>query len=177
MADIFVSYKKEDFPVASRVVRHLIDRGYSVWWDHDLTPRTAWDVEIERQLVQARAVLVLWSASAVATIDTPRGREGTFVRKEAQLAADMNKYVPARIERCDLPLAFRDRQTADLSSWDFIGAENTEWQKVLGWIAAYVDAAPPAEQVPVPSPKSDWIGSFSIFGGPRSDKVILAPDD
>ena len=49
MADAFISYKKEDFQIAERVVTGLRNEGFSVWWDDGLTPKTAWDEELERE--------------------------------------------------------------------------------------------------------------------------------
>jgi formylglycine-generating enzyme required for sulfatase activity len=139
MADIFVSYKKEDHAKAERIVAVLRADGYSVWWDDNLTPRNSWDAEIEHQISAAKVVLVLWSAKAAALTRQPNGEmTGSFVRKEAQYALERGKYVASWIERCELPLAFADRQTADLSSWNFTAVDHSEWRKVLSWIAPLV---------------------------------------
>ena len=41
MADIFLSYKKEDRAVAKRLVGALEATGKSVWWDDALNPQQA----------------------------------------------------------------------------------------------------------------------------------------
>lgn len=127
MADVFVSYKKEDRAWAEEVVAAVEAAGYSVWWDDDLTPRSTWDSEIEREIAAAKAVLALWTARSVA--------EGTFVRIEALYAKEHRKLVPVRLERCQLPLAFGTVQTADLSSWNRKDASHSEWRRTLGWLA------------------------------------------
>ena len=38
MADIFLSYKKEDRVIAQRLVAALRKAGKSVWWDDALNP-------------------------------------------------------------------------------------------------------------------------------------------
>lgn len=82
VADVFLSYKKEDRAKAERAVAALEAAGYSVWWDDDLTPRNSWDAEIEREIAAAKAVLVLWPPRARETHtpkrarSAPAGREG-----------------------------------------------------------------------------------------------------
>ena len=56
MADVFISYKKEDFQLAERVVAALQAEGFLVWWDDSLTPESAWDAELEREIAAAAAV-------------------------------------------------------------------------------------------------------------------------
>jgi len=144
MADVFLSYKKEERAEAERVVLALEAAAYSVWWDDNLTPRSSWDAEIERELKAAKAVLVLWSPLATDEI--------SFVRIEASYAKDHGKLVPARIERCDLPLRFRDVQTADLTGWDRCDPEHAEWRRTLRWLSLLVGRQPRPFSVP-PTPK------------------------
>jgi hypothetical protein len=64
---------------------------------------------IEGALREARAVIVLWSAAAVAS---------DWVKAEAEEGAARGILVPAMIEIVALPLRFRRIQAADLSAWD-----------------------------------------------------------
>jgi hypothetical protein len=43
VADVFISYKKEDRDRAEGVVSALRADGFSVFWDEGLTPKEAWD--------------------------------------------------------------------------------------------------------------------------------------
>ena len=97
MADIFISYKKEDFASAERVATALRGEGFSVWWDDGLTPKAAWDATVEGEIAAAASVVVLWS---------PRSVASDWVRTEAHYAQDKGKLVPVMIETCTLPLAF-----------------------------------------------------------------------
>ncbi|MEM6625797.1 MAG: TIR domain-containing protein, partial [Pseudomonadota bacterium] len=47
MADIFVSYKKEDAGRVVRIVEGLRAEGLSVWWDHGIAPGSQWDQTIQ----------------------------------------------------------------------------------------------------------------------------------
>ena len=85
MADVFVSYKREDNAIDGRVVTALQESGVSVWWDDGITPRQAWDTEIELAISAASTVVVLWS---------PRSVVSDWVRTEAHYGKDRGKLVP-----------------------------------------------------------------------------------
>lgn len=129
MADVFVSYQKRDRALAQRVVNALSQSGYSVWWDDRLTPAERWDRMIERELLQAKCVLVLW---------TPRSVESEWVRIEANAAkgAKPPKLVQARFEQCELPIAFSLTQFADVAERD-LGTQSDGWIKVVEWVQLY----------------------------------------
>lgn len=125
MADVFVSYKKEDRALAQRVVEALEAEGFSVWWDDDITPRESWDMMIEREAAAAKALVVLW---------TPKSVASEWVRAEAQRGKDLGKLVPFMMQACQLPLAFSMIQAADLSGWGGDRAD-ARWRKAVGWVS------------------------------------------
>ncbi len=84
------------------------DEGFSVWWDASLHSGETFDEVIERNLREAKAVVVLWS---------PRSVTSRWVRAEATLADRRNKLAPAIIEPCDRPIIFELTHAADLSEW------------------------------------------------------------
>lgn len=125
MADVFISYKKEDRASTERIVAALRTEGFSVWWDDSLTPKASWDAEIEHEISIASTAVVLW---------TPRSVASDWVRTEAHYAQDRGKLVPVMLEPCKLPIAFLLRQTIDLTAWR--GArDDRHWRKLLTWIA------------------------------------------
>ena len=65
MTDIFVSYSREDQPVARRFAENFEREGFSVWWDQALSPGEAFDQVTEQALEDAKAVVVLWSRTSV----------------------------------------------------------------------------------------------------------------
>lgn len=134
LADIFVSYKKEDRPTAEKLVAALRRAGKSVWWDDALNPSQAWDAMIEREIAQARHVLVLW---------TPRSVQSDWVRTEAHYAQDHGKLVPVIAEPCSPPIAFMLRQAVNLSSGRF-DESDPNWTKLLGWLEGGAAEHPPA---------------------------------
>ena len=65
MADVFISYAREDRLAAQRVAGALQRHGWSVWWDADIPPGKTWDELIERELAAASCAVVLWSATSL----------------------------------------------------------------------------------------------------------------
>ncbi len=124
MADVFLSYKREDAEIARRIVEALRESGISVWWDDGITPRQAWDTEIEQAISAASTVAVLWS---------PRSVTSDWVRTEAHYGKERGKLVPAVIEPCTIPIAFSLTQTVNLSGWNG-NREDRQWLKLLTWI-------------------------------------------
>jgi curved DNA-binding protein CbpA len=124
MADVFLSYKKDDRAIAEAAVAALERAGYSVWWDERLTPLEHWDRLIEQEIEAAKAVLVLWTARSV---------ESDWVRIEANYGAEHAKLIQVRVGGCKTPLAYSMLQRADLDeNSDFSGSA---WRKALDWIA------------------------------------------
>lgn len=60
MADIFISYAREDFSRAELLAKTLASR-WSVWWDKEVTIGRRFPAEIDRELAAAKCVVVLWS--------------------------------------------------------------------------------------------------------------------
>ena len=138
MADVFISYKKEDRANVERIVSALQNEGLSVWWDDSLTPKASWDSEIERELSQAAAALVLW---------TPLSAASDWVRTEAHFAQERGKLIPVMLENCKLPIAFLLKQTIDLTKWR--GArDDRHWRKLLTWIVDLAATKPGNANIP-----------------------------
>lgn len=110
MSDVFVSYKAEDRRRVQPLVEALQADGLSVWWDEHIGTGDAWRETIERQLDEARCVVVVWSKRSV-------GPEGRFVREEASRAQRRGAYVPVLIDAVEPPLGFGESQATPLRRW------------------------------------------------------------
>ena len=106
--DIFLSYARHDQSIARMFADSLVLEGFTVWWDASLRSGETFDEVIEKELRDAKAVVVLWSTRSVAS---------RWVRAEATLADRRNKLVPAMIEACDRPIIFELTHAADLCDW------------------------------------------------------------
>jgi hypothetical protein len=104
MADIFISYAREDWETAKMLAHALAAQGWSVWWDRRIPTGRRFHEVIQRELTAARCVIALWSTAALSS---------PWVREEAQDGLDRDILVPAKIEMVRLPIGFRTVQTAD----------------------------------------------------------------
>ena len=107
MANIFLSYDREDAARARSVAAVLEKAGHSVWWDRHITGGAQYSKEIEAALKLADAVVVLWSRRSV---------DSAWVRDEAAAGRDTNRLVPVRLDSTEPPMGFRQYQTIDLAS-------------------------------------------------------------
>ena len=107
MADVFVSYCRRDKARVQPLVAAIEDMGWSVWWDPAIVPGQEFDRQIDTELKDAAAVLVVW---------TPESVESRWVRGEARDAAERNVLVPVRFENAQLPIDVRAFHTIDLDN-------------------------------------------------------------
>src|ERR1700761_6279201 len=120
MADVFISYARADRQRVAMLVDAIKSAGWSVWWDPEISPGQEFDTRIEAELQAARAVVVVWTPTSVAS---------RWVRGEARDGADRNVLVPVRFEQAQLPIDVRAIYTTDLDGWS--GTAHGPIQEVL----------------------------------------------
>ena len=108
MADVFVSYARTDKARVAPLVAAIEAKGWSVWWDPEITPGQEFDDQIDTELVAAKSVLVVWTPTSVAS---------RWVRGEARDAAERGILVPVRFDQARLPIDVRAIHTTDLDGW------------------------------------------------------------
>lgn len=108
MADIFVSYAREDHVRVASLVEILEACGWSVWWDRQISSGAEIDEEIYRELGLAKCVLVIWTGHSVAS---------RWVRGEARVGLERGIAVPVTLDVVDVPIDFRAVQLTDFSKW------------------------------------------------------------
>jgi formylglycine-generating enzyme required for sulfatase activity len=171
VADVFLSYKREDAAIAARVVAALEESGVSVWWDDGITPRQAWDTEIELAISAASTVVVLWS---------PRSVTSEWVRTEAHYGKDRGKLVPVIVEPCTIPIAFTLTQTVNLANWNN-NRDDKQWRKLLTWITDLISTKPGNANLPqglvAASPANVYRDSIGTLhsGEPIYDGAFINP--
>ncbi len=62
MADIFISYVREDIDAAAKLAEALEAQGWLVFWDRRIPAGKRFDDFLNEQLEAARCVIVLWSS-------------------------------------------------------------------------------------------------------------------
>src|SRR5437763_16223739 len=108
MADVFISYKRQDATRVRKLVAALRETGLDVWWDDDIPPSAPWEATIEQALAAAKAVIVCWSPASVASEN---------VRSEARVAREDARLIQVLVRPCTPPVFFGERHGVDLSKW------------------------------------------------------------
>ena len=65
MADIFISYKREEQPIAKKLADALQKKGWTVWWDPEVLTGERFHDIIDKELKESKCVVVLWSKLSV----------------------------------------------------------------------------------------------------------------
>ncbi len=138
MADVFISYAREDRQWVEQLANRLQSAGFSVWWDWDLLVGKRYRETIDAELQACRAAVVVWSQYSI---------RSDFVRDEAEEAQQRNVLLPVLKEAVRPPAGFRQIQSADLSTW--VGDEtHGEFRRVMKGVAHMV-GRPEAATAPI----------------------------
>jgi hypothetical protein len=147
LADVFISYRRDNQTAVQRLVEALRAEGVAVWWDQDIAPDAPWEETIEHELTAANALIVAWSPSAVVSEN---------VKAEARRAKRHGKLVQAFLEPCEPPLFFGERQGVSLVGWKGDRAD-ARFQKLVAAVRALVAGkAPPQDVGHTPHPARRW---------------------
>jgi adenylate cyclase len=157
MADVFVSYARSDKSRVAPLVAAIEAKGWSVWWDPEITPGQEFDDQIEAEIDAAKAVVVVWTPTSVAS---------RWVRGEAREAAERGILVPVRFEQARLPMDVRAIHTTDLDDWHEDAATPCaqECLRALGAMIArtQISQSGKAGNGSAPSPSAKDSPSFTI---------------
>lgn len=126
MADVFISYKRQDRPRIAVIAELLSDLGLSAWFDASLVCGDTWQGVIAREVGQASAMLVCWTPEAVRSLQ---------VMREVLEGVKRKIYAPVRLQACVLPAELNAKHMPDLTDWDF-SLDNPEWLSLLARLEA-----------------------------------------
>jgi hypothetical protein len=131
--NVYLSYSRQDLPIAQLLSAALETLGVSSWWDSTSIPIGAkLDQFVSDMVSTVQCVVVLWSKSSV---------ESEFVRFEAEAAVQRGIFLPVLIDEVELPLRFRSYNAARLEHWN--GSTSDPAFKVLyGAIRRFIDTSP-----------------------------------
>jgi adenylate cyclase len=169
VADIFLSYSRDNQDIARRFAEAFERDGLSVWWDATLRSGEAYDEVTEKALRDAKAVVVLWSKKSVVS---------RWVRAEATLASRNKTLLPAMIEPCERPIMFELTQTAELAHWQG-DVTDRAWLAFVGDVRRFVEPGtggnaadrPAAPAAPAQSPTP----SQPVASQPSKVSVVVLP--
>lgn len=130
MADIFISYSRQDRQVAEQVKNLLEKLNLTVFFDVEgLDGGDSFPDVLDREVKAARAVVGIWS---------PHALTRPWVRTECLIGKDRGVLLPAAVERLDplmdVPAAFYGVQYIDLSHFNG-DAGHVEWARFLKSLA------------------------------------------
>jgi TIR domain len=108
MSDLFISYTREDQPAAQNLAMAFEARGWTVWWDRHLRGGQHFDEVIEREIKNAKCVIVVWSHRSI---------QSQYVKDEALYALTLDKLIPVAIDDALPPFRFQGLHTIALSGW------------------------------------------------------------
>lgn len=144
--DVFISYAREDRAKVEKIAHALTQQGLHVWWDPEIKTGAGFRQEISDALTSTRSVLVIWSRYSVGS---------RFVCDEADEGAARDILFPALIDNVDIPLGFRQIQTADLTHW----RGNLNDPALKAFVSAIAEGAANAQGAPdrrrEPAPQSE----------------------
>jgi hypothetical protein len=160
MADIFLSYAREDRDRAELVARLLESGGWTVFWDAHIKPAAEWRSVLESELDRAAAVIALWSQRSIAS---------SWVTEEAERGRP--RLISVRLDDVPIPLGFSERQAVDLVNWR--GGRHAELDRLIAAVSETLKAPPPRPPVPPPPAHRKWyaiaalavvLGAVAVYG-------------
>ena len=106
---VFFSYSRADQEAALPIIRAIQDAGYDLWWDGMLEAGSKYLEKTESVLNNAKAIIVLWSATSVTS---------NWVRDEAMVGRDKERMIPLSLDGTEPPLGFRQYQVTHFQNWN-----------------------------------------------------------
>ncbi|MCW8980178.1 MAG: toll/interleukin-1 receptor domain-containing protein [Altibacter sp.] len=104
---IFISYSRADTEYVSKLVTDLRSMDFEVWFDKNIRSGEEWDNVIEREIKNADAMILVLSATSVASNN---------VKDEMSYALELDKHVsPIKIEPCAVPMRLARKQHIDFT--------------------------------------------------------------
>ena len=109
MAKVFLSYAREDASAAKQLAECIGRAGHQVWWDRQIEGGSRFSAEIDRELKNSDAVVVIWTRASI---------ESPWVQDEAAEGRDAGRLVPVILGTDKPPLGFRQFQSIDFGDWN-----------------------------------------------------------
>jgi len=126
VADVFISYKREERQAVERLAQELRRLGLDVWFDASLNAGEAFSDEIDREARAAKTILVCWS---------PAARASDWVKSEALIGFTNKKLAAcyaAGPDGFDPPAPFNSIHAEDLRAWlSAASPTHAGWKSVL----------------------------------------------
>jgi DNA/RNA endonuclease G (NUC1) len=163
MTDLFISYAHKDRDRVSPVVSLLEDAGWLVWWDRDIEPGIEWRQELDRVLIECRAIIVFWSKFSIHSEE---------VKRESEIGLQQSKLIPILLDSDQIPQDYAKFHFTDLSNWKGLSSS----REIEALIRRLVKLVLPSLKERVrPGYNINFLGKNSQIGlpGVASNAVLL----
>lgn len=161
MADLFISYSREDAQRAQALAAALESEGFDVFWDREIPPGHTWAEFLETKLNDCKRVLVLWSGAST---------QSQWVREEARMGRDRGKLVPVMLDASAPPFGFGEVQAANLADWNG-RRDHAGFQRLVAALRTATGAPQPQA-----APQPHFTGSSNTFAsGPAAPSFDPSP--
>lgn len=121
MADVFISYARDDRARVEILNAALRDLDLETWIDARLTPGVPFREEIVREAEGAKAMIVCWTPAAI---------RSDFVIDEANIGKARGVLIPTKLAPCTPPMGYGQLETVNLTDWD--GAlDDRQWLRIV----------------------------------------------
>lgn len=126
MADVFLSYRRDERSAIEQIASRLRELGLTVWFDASMSAGETFNAEIDREARAAKSILVCWS---------PAARESKWVNAEAMIGFEQDKLAACYVAGPDTfsaPTPFNTSHAEDLRAWLAAPSEvHAGWKSVL----------------------------------------------
>jgi hypothetical protein len=126
LADVFLSYKRDQRNQVERLATALRGLGLDVWFDASLSAGESFSDEIDREVRSARVIVVCWS---------PEAALSQWVKAEAHVGFGKRNLISTYIagtSSFEPPVPFNSLHMEDLRAWaDRPSLRDAEWLSVL----------------------------------------------
>ena len=123
MADVFISYAREDRKRVEQIHALLEAERVSSWFDVEISAGERFADRTAKELASAKAVVVIWSKHSL---------KSDWVADEAGEARDTGRLAPISLDGSVPPLGFRQFQCVDFSGWT--GRRDRAFEELLAAI-------------------------------------------
>lgn len=166
MVDIFISYSRENRAKVRLLAEKCAGLGYTVWWDEELPPHKSYGDVITEKIGAAKAAIVVWSKTAVAS---------EWVRAEADIARNQKKLIQSALDDTFPPLPFNQIQWVMLDDWQGED-DHSGWRKIRESLTELCgppgSVAEPAYAMPSEPPEPERADTDD--GGQRNRLPLIA---
>ncbi|PID47774.1 MAG: hypothetical protein CSB47_00250 [Proteobacteria bacterium] len=123
MADVYITYGLRETLWVTKLARLLEAEGYTVYWDHALTPGNDVRTDESIQALNASgAVLAIWSESAA---------EDHWALSDAQRAMTQDKLISVIAKPTIIPQNFHSNDIVLMQDWDARSKDTECYQQLL----------------------------------------------